>query len=107
MTQKYSKDEAALKALNPEQYEVTQNGGTEPPFRNVFWDHKEAGLYVDIVSGEPLFTSLDKFDSHCGWPSFTTPLISENVEEFKDVNVVTYFDCHSIQVPDQTRLIWA
>jgi len=84
MTQKYNKDEAAVKALTSEQYEVTQNGGTEPPFRNIFWDHKEAGLYVDIVSGEPLFTSLDKFDSHCGWPSFTAPLVSENVEEFRD-----------------------
>ncbi|MEH6403832.1 MAG: bifunctional methionine sulfoxide reductase B/A protein [Sneathiella sp.] len=84
MTHKYNKDETALKALNPEQYEVTQNGGTEPPFRNVFWDHKETGLYVDIVSGEPLFTSLDKFDSQCGWPSFTAPVASGNVEEFQD-----------------------
>ncbi len=53
------------------QYYVTQENGTEPPFRNEYWNHKEEGLYVDIVSGEPLFTSLDKFDSGCGWPSFT------------------------------------
>lgn len=84
MTQNYKKDDAAIKALTPEQFQVTQKGGTEPPFRNAFWDHKEAGLYVDIVSGEPLFTSLDKFDSHCGWPSFTSPVISENVEELQD-----------------------
>ena len=53
------------------QFYITQENGTEPPFRNEYWNHKEEGLYVDIVSGEPLFTSLDKFDSGCGWPSFT------------------------------------
>ncbi|ASB65769.1 Peptide-methionine (R)-S-oxide reductase [Bacillus velezensis] len=66
--------EEKIKSLNRMQYEVTQNNGTEPPFQNEFWDHKEEGLYVDIVSGKPLFTSLDKFDSHCGWPSFTNQL---------------------------------
>lgn len=79
--------EAKLKArLTPMQYEVTQNNGTEPPFRNEFWDHTEEGIYVDIVSGEPLFSSLDKFDSHCGWPSFTQPIESESVTEHMDVS---------------------
>jgi methionine-R-sulfoxide reductase len=57
---------------------------TERPFENEFWDHEEPGIYVDVVSGEPLFSSLDKFDSHCGWPSFTKPLESDHVEEFSD-----------------------
>lgn len=70
--------------LSPLQFEVTQNSATERPFQNEFFDHKEAGLYVDIVSGEPLFTSLDKFDSGCGWPSFTRPIVSENVTEHED-----------------------
>ena len=67
-----------LKALTPIQYAVTQKEATEPPFKNPYWDHKEAGIYVDIVSGEALFSSLDKYDSGCGWPSFTRP-ISEAV----------------------------
>ncbi|WP_442604204.1 peptide-methionine (R)-S-oxide reductase MsrB [Paenibacillus sp. KN14-4R] len=70
--------------LTPIQFEVTQNNGTEPPFRNEFWDHKQEGIYVDIVSGEPLFSSLDKFDSGCGWPSFTKPLVGGNVQEKED-----------------------
>ena len=70
---KPSVDELA-RTLTREQFTVTQQSGTEPPFRNAFWDHHEAGLYVDIVSGEPLFSSLDKFDSGCGWPSFTKPV---------------------------------
>ncbi|WP_041701830.1 peptide-methionine (R)-S-oxide reductase MsrB [Gottschalkia acidurici] len=70
--------------LTPIQYEVTQNNGTEPPFRNEFWDHKEEGIYVDIVSGEPLFSSLDKYDSGCGWPSFTDPIHKEQVTEAVD-----------------------
>lgn len=83
---KHREDEASLrKRLTPAQYEVTQNNATEPPFRNEFWDHKGAGLYVDIVSGEPLFSSLDKFDSGCGWPSFTKPLQATAVEEVLDV----------------------
>ncbi|HGK1823548.1 TPA: peptide-methionine (R)-S-oxide reductase, partial [Streptococcus pneumoniae] len=70
----WPKDNAHLKEkLNEMQFYVTQENGTEPPFRNEYWNHKEEGLYVDIVSGEPLFTSLDKFDSGCGWPSFTKP----------------------------------
>ena len=74
MTSTYSKDPAAIAQLNPRQYEVTQHAATEPAFHNEFWDHKEAGIYVDIVSGEPLFASTKKFDSGCGWPSFTTPI---------------------------------
>ncbi|WP_246362485.1 peptide-methionine (R)-S-oxide reductase MsrB [Paenibacillus alba] len=72
--------------LTPLQYEVTQNNATERPFDNEFWDSHEKGLYVDIVSGEPLFTSIDKFDSGCGWPSFTKPLFAGNVKEKTDVS---------------------
>lgn len=81
----YNKEEK-IKSLNRMQYEVTQNNGTEPPFQNEYWDHKEEGLYVDIVSGKPLFTSKDKFDSHCGWPSFTKPIEEEEVEEKLDTS---------------------
>jgi methionine-R-sulfoxide reductase len=70
--------------LTPLQFKVTQEEGTEPPFRNEYWDHKEAGIYVDVVSGEPLFSSLDKFDSGTGWPSFTKPLEPANVVEKTD-----------------------
>jgi peptide-methionine (R)-S-oxide reductase len=65
--------------LSPEQYEVTQHEGTEPPFQNAYWDNKQPGIYVDVVSGEPLFSSLDKYDSGTGWPSFTRPLEEENI----------------------------
>src|SRR2546423_7767799 len=65
--------------LTPEQYRVTQHEGTEPPFRNAYWDNHEPGIYVDVVSGEPLFSSLDKFESGTGWPSFTKPLVADNV----------------------------
>lgn len=77
-------DEELRQRLTPAQYEITQHAGTEPPFKNEFWDHKQDGIYVDIVSGEPLFSSLEKFDSGCGWPSFTQPLIPENVTEHTD-----------------------
>lgn len=78
-------DDAALKAkLTPMQYEVTQHEGTEPPFNNEYWDNKREGIYVDIVSGEPLFSSTDKFKSGTGWPSFTRPLVKENVVEKQD-----------------------
>ena len=70
--------------LTPLQYKVTQEDGTEPPFSNDYWDNKKAGIYVDVVSGEPLFSSLAKYDSKTGWPSFTKPLIDENVTEKKD-----------------------
>ncbi|MED0707520.1 peptide-methionine (R)-S-oxide reductase MsrB [Aneurinibacillus aneurinilyticus] len=76
--------ELLKKKLTPMQYEVTQNNGTEPPFRNEYWDNKREGIYVDIVSGEPLFSSRDKFDSGCGWPSFTRPLHDERIEEKQD-----------------------
>jgi peptide methionine sulfoxide reductase msrA/msrB len=66
------------------QYEVTQKNATEPPFQNIYWDHKDEGIYVDIVSGEPLFSSVDKFDSNCGWPSFTRPLNQEAIIERTD-----------------------
>ena len=72
------------KKLTPEQYRVTQMCGTEPPFQNEYWDNHRAGIYVDVVSGEPLFTSLDKFDSGSGWPSFTKPVAKENVIEKSD-----------------------
>jgi peptide-methionine (R)-S-oxide reductase len=70
--------------LSPTQYEVTQNNGTEPPFRNEYWNETRDGIYVDIVSGKPLFSSLDKYDAGCGWPSFTKPIIEEEVLEKED-----------------------
>lgn len=70
--------------LTPLQFEVTQNSATEPAFRNDFWDNKKPGLYVDVVSGQPLFSSLDKYDSGCGWPSFTRPLVAQEVVEKTD-----------------------
>jgi peptide-methionine (R)-S-oxide reductase len=83
-TDEYRKDDATVAQLNPRQYAVTQESATEPAFDNEFWDKKEAGIYVDIVSGEPLFASLQKFDSGCGWPSFTIPLEPDNVVEHVD-----------------------
>ncbi len=80
----YHKNPDALAKLTPMQHRVTQENGTEPPFQNEFHDHKAAGLYVDIVSGEPLFTSRDKFDSGCGWPSFTKPVETTHVTEHHD-----------------------
>jgi peptide-methionine (R)-S-oxide reductase len=77
--------DAELKAkLTPLQYKVTQHEGTEPPFNNEFWNNHEPGIYVDVVSGEPLFSSLDKFESGTGWPSFTRPLAPENVKTKTD-----------------------
>ncbi len=80
----YTRDADAISRLSREQFRVTQQGATERPFENAYWDHDAPGLYVDIVSGEPLFSSLDKFDSECGWPSFTKPVDPENVEERSD-----------------------
>lgn len=68
------------------QYHVTQESGTEPPFNNEFWDHKDEGIYVDIVSGKPLFSSRDKFDTDCGWPSFTKPIEEGKVKELRDTS---------------------
>src|SRR5580692_1165040 len=82
----YTKDPEKVAQLTPDQYQVTQNAATEPPFRNEFWDHKEAGIYVDVVSGEPLFASTKKYDSGCGWPSFTAPLEPANVVENSDLS---------------------
>ena len=70
--------------LTPMQYEVTQMSGTERPFQNEYWNNHEPGIYVDVVSGEPLFSSLDKFDSGTGWPSFTRPLVPQNVKTESD-----------------------
>lgn len=72
------------KRLTPIQYKVTQEDGTEPPFKNEYWDNKEAGIYIDVVSGEPLFSSLDKFKSGTGWPSFTKPLVPGNIVTTED-----------------------
>jgi len=80
----YTKSAEAVSRLSPEEFQVTQRNGTERPFENAYWDHDEPGIYVDIVSGEPLFSSLDKFDSSCGWPSFTKPVETDNVEERSD-----------------------
>lgn len=79
-------DAELRKRLTKEQYYVTKQNGTEPPFRNEYWDNKRAGIYVDVISGEPLFSSLDKFDSGTGWPSFTKPLARENVVEKNDAS---------------------
>jgi len=84
VTDRYRKDAESLVRLTPWQYKVTQQNATEPAFENEFWDHKEAGIYVDVVTGEPLFASTSKFDSGCGWPSFTVPLERENVVENDD-----------------------
>ena len=79
MPTEYQKTDEAVSSLTPLQYQVTQEAATEPAFRNRFWDNKSAGIYVDIVSGEPLFASTDKYDSRSGWPSFTVPIDPANV----------------------------
>ena len=85
-TKRYDKppESELKKELTPLQYTVTQKEGTEPPFRNEFWDNKSEGIYVDVVSGEPLFSSTDKYDSGTGWPSFTQPIDKSNVTEHTD-----------------------
>lgn len=80
----YRKSDEAIRKLTPEQFRVTQQSGTERPFTGEYNDNKRPGIYVDIVSGEPLFASSDKFDSGCGWPSFTKPIVPANVEELHD-----------------------
>jgi peptide-methionine (R)-S-oxide reductase len=84
MSDNYRKDPEAIARLTPKQYQVTQKKGTEPAFSNEFWDNKEPGIYVDVVSGEPLFASVDKYDSQSGWPSFTVPIEPSNVVEHRD-----------------------
>jgi len=81
-----SKNEELKGRLNDMQYHVTQNNGTEPPFRNEYWDNLMEGIYVDIVSGKPLFSSKDKFDAGCGWPSFTKPIEESEIIEKKDTS---------------------
>ncbi len=80
----YEKSREAIERLTPEQYRVTQESGTERPYTGEHYKNKESGLYVDVVSGEPLFTSFDKFDSFCGWPSFTKPVEQAHVTEYVD-----------------------
>src|ERR1700710_292156 len=80
----YRKTPEALAKLSREQYRITQQSGTEAPGTGELLDHDEPGIYVDIVSGEPLFASADKFESHCGWPSFTKPIVPAHVNELRD-----------------------
>jgi peptide-methionine (R)-S-oxide reductase len=80
----YQKTPEAVEKLTKEQYRVTQEAATEPAFRNQYWDNHEPGIYVDVVSGEPLFSSVDKYESGSGWPSFTAPIDPANVVEKKD-----------------------
>lgn len=82
----YEKSAEAIARLTPEQYRVTQQNGTERPFTGEYNDNKQPGIYVDIVSGEPLFASSDKFESGCGWPSFTKPIVPANVSELRDTS---------------------
>ncbi|MDX6333871.1 MAG: peptide-methionine (R)-S-oxide reductase [Streptosporangiaceae bacterium] len=84
MSDTYQKDPQAVSQLTPEQYQVTQKKGTEPAFRNEYWDNKEPGIYVDVVSGEPLFASVNKYDSRSGWPSFTVPIEPGNIVKKRD-----------------------
>ncbi|ORI13304.1 peptide-methionine (R)-S-oxide reductase MsrB [Rhodococcus sp. 1168] len=84
MSHSYSKDEQSIDRLTPEQFRVTQKNGTERAFDNEYWDNHEDGLYVDVVTGEPLFSSADKFESHSGWPSFTKPVEPQNVVAKRD-----------------------
>ena len=84
MSRQYHVNPTAVNALSPEQYHVTQENGTERAFTGDYWDNHEPGIYVDVVSGEPLFASVDKFDSGTGWPSFTRPIEAANVSEKRD-----------------------
>jgi peptide-methionine (R)-S-oxide reductase len=88
VSENYRKDPEAISQLTPEQYRVTQKKGTEPPFRNEYWDNKEPGIYVDVVSGEPLFASTSKYDSRTGWPSFTTAIEPENIVKRRDLRAL-------------------
>jgi methionine-R-sulfoxide reductase len=110
--QRYHKNPDAIANLSPEQHRVTQHNGTERPFDNAYWKNQKPGIYVDVVSGEPLFASVNKFDSSCGWPSFTKPIEPENVVENADTSHgmtrtevrSTYADSHLGHVfPDGPR----
>lgn len=85
------------KTLSPIQFDVTQNNGTESPFNNIYWNFFEKGLYVDIVTGEPLFSSKDKFESNCGWPSFSKPIHKEHIKFIEDMS----FNMRRIEVRSQ------
>ena len=95
---KVKSDEQLRAELTPLQYEVTRNNATEPPFQNEYWDNKEEGIYVDIISGEPLFSSLDQYDAGCGWPSFTKPIKRQDIEEKLD----TSYGMRRIEVRSKT-----
>ncbi len=82
----YKKTTEAIARLTPEQFRITQNSGTERPFTGEYDDHFEPGIYVDVVSGEPLFASSAKFNSGCGWPAFSKPIVTENVNELRDIS---------------------
>lgn len=84
--EEYRRNPESIANLSPEQYRVTQQSGTERPFQNEYWENKEPGIYVDVVSAEPLFASSDKYDSGCGWPSFTKPIEPENLVEKHDTS---------------------
>ena len=86
---KKSNYQEQIKKLNPMQYKVTQKDGTEPPFKNEYWDNKEKGIYVDVVSGEPLFSSKEKYASGTGWPSFYKPIEEKNIVEKEDYKLLT------------------
>jgi hypothetical protein len=99
MDKTYQRTPEALERLTPRQRAVTQDDVTEPPFDNEFWDSKEPGIYVDVVSGEPLFASVHKFDSRTGWPSFTIPLEPENVVELPRIRSESpAFDLHHPEI---------
>jgi peptide-methionine (R)-S-oxide reductase len=83
----YEKSAAAVAKLTPEQYRVTQQSGTEQPGTGAHLNTKQSGIYIDVVSGEPLFSSTDKYESGCGWPSFTKPIVTANVLEINDVSL--------------------
>ncbi|WP_347220664.1 peptide-methionine (R)-S-oxide reductase MsrB [Mycolicibacterium poriferae] len=100
MTQRYHKNPQAVDALSPEQYRVTQRNGTERPFTGEYWDNHEPGIYVDVVSGEPLFASVDKFDSGSGWPSFTRPLRAADGD---GDNIVSKRDFSHLMVRTEVR----
>lgn len=97
MSQYKKPDNDKLKTqLTAEQYKITQLCGTEPPFNNAYWDNKAQGIYVDIVSGEPLFCSVDKFDSDTGWPSFTKPIAKENITYHQENDLYRRIEVRSL-----------